>query len=259
MLPAVVPLGALPFVRPAATSDRAMHPWPRRGAGPEYLGIREYRAGDPIRHVHWRSTARTGTVMVREFEEEQTRRLAILVDAAWDAGEAWTPLDRVCAVAASVAMAALAQGHGARLVVPGGDGTEVLARAGGMELLERLAHLTPIPTPSFTQMIEDAASLRGVETVVLAFPARRGNEPTALGSAVAALAARTDQVVAIPVEIGLDEAPGEVPAEGDWTRLEESLRAAGADVYPWRAGDDLTALLGPPTGDRIVATAVDGP
>jgi uncharacterized protein (DUF58 family) len=253
VLPVVVPLGQLSFVHPAATSDRAMHPWPRRGTGPEYLGIREYRAGDSIRHVHWPSTARTGTVMVREFEQEQTRRLAILVDAAWDAGEAWTPLDRVCAVAASVAMAALAQGHGTRLVVPAGADVEVLARTDGAELLERLARLTPAPTPSFLTMIADAGSLRGVESVVLAFPARRGNDPATLVPAVAALAGQTGQVVAVPVEIDADEAPEEALAEGDWTRLEESLRTAGAEVYPWRRGDDLAMLLGEPMTDRGVA------
>ena len=56
----VEPLGALPFVRPASTSETAMHTAPRRGHGPEYLGIREYRPGDSMRHVHWASTARHG-------------------------------------------------------------------------------------------------------------------------------------------------------------------------------------------------------
>jgi uncharacterized protein (DUF58 family) len=251
VLPAVVELGPLSFVHPAATADRAIHALPRRGTGPEYLGIREYRPGDPMRHVHWRSTARTGTVMVREFEREQTRRLAILVDAAWDAGQVWTPLDRVCAVAASVAMAALAQGHGARLIVPARDDVEVLARAEGAELLERLALLTPTSTPPFSASIERATVLRGVETVVLAFPARRGNGPEDLLAPVSRLTGLVAQVVAIPVEVTLEEAPDEALGEGGWTALEESLRAVGAEVYPWRAGDDLRALLGPVGGATL--------
>ena len=68
VLPKVESLGALPFIEPAATTDHAIHSAPRRGQGPEYLGIREYRPGDSMRHVHWPSTARTGAVMVREFE-----------------------------------------------------------------------------------------------------------------------------------------------------------------------------------------------
>jgi uncharacterized protein (DUF58 family) len=36
--------------------------------GLEPRGIREFAPGDSIRHVHWRSTARTGTLLVKEFE-----------------------------------------------------------------------------------------------------------------------------------------------------------------------------------------------
>ncbi|HVF08847.1 MAG TPA: DUF58 domain-containing protein, partial [Actinomycetota bacterium] len=62
VLPMVEPLGPMPFVRPASTTERALHAAPRRGHGPEFFGIREYRPGDSMRHVHWASTARTGAV-----------------------------------------------------------------------------------------------------------------------------------------------------------------------------------------------------
>ena len=39
-----------------------------RGAGIEPRGVREYVPGDPQRYVHWASTARTGKIMVKEFE-----------------------------------------------------------------------------------------------------------------------------------------------------------------------------------------------
>jgi len=39
-----------------------------RGAGIEPRGIREYQPGDPQRYVHWTSSARSGRLMVKEFE-----------------------------------------------------------------------------------------------------------------------------------------------------------------------------------------------
>lgn len=249
VLPVVIPLGPLAFARPAATTHQAIHTSRRRGSGPEYLGIREYRPGDPMRHVHWPSTARTDTLMVREFEEEQTHRLAIAIDASWDVEsdpESWTPLDRVCAASASIALSALAQGHGTRLVLPGADGVEVMARADGSELLRRLALVTADRRFDLVDTLTELpGALQGVETLVLVFPARRGLDVAGLAGALDQLVAGIDTVVAIPVEVSAEEAKTECRPPGGWTTLEENLRGAGAEVYPWRSGDDLSALLAP--------------
>jgi uncharacterized protein (DUF58 family) len=54
---------------------------PRRGImDGDYYGVREWRAGDSPRWVHWRSTAKRGDVMVREFEQQRNRDIAVLVD-----------------------------------------------------------------------------------------------------------------------------------------------------------------------------------
>lgn len=46
----------------------------------EFLGNREYRPGDPIKHIHWRSWARVGSPVVMEFQEEYFSRIAIILD-----------------------------------------------------------------------------------------------------------------------------------------------------------------------------------
>lgn len=50
-----------------------------------FHALREYTVGDDRRHVHWRTTARTGTLMVRQFEE--TRRSHIVVALANDSDQ----------------------------------------------------------------------------------------------------------------------------------------------------------------------------
>ena len=50
------------------------------GDSMEFLGTREYRQGDALKHIHWRSWARIGKPVVMEFQEEYFSRIAILLD-----------------------------------------------------------------------------------------------------------------------------------------------------------------------------------
>ena len=240
VLPKVFVLGPLPFVGAIGTVEHAMHSVPRRGNGPEYLGIREYRTGDSMRHVHWPSTARHGVVMVREFEEERTRRLAIVVDTERDEGDAWTPLDRCCSAAASVASAAFAHGHGARLVAAGADGViDVLLRADEGDVLRWLASLQPsgVPVGYVTDGL-GVAELRGTETVVVVAAAWKSADAF---TAVGRLAATVPRVVVIGVGTG---APAGVDGRDDeLDAFVARSSAAGVETYAWRNGEDLAAVL----------------
>ncbi|HNM47323.1 MAG TPA: DUF58 domain-containing protein, partial [Candidatus Sumerlaeota bacterium] len=42
----------------------------RAGHSEEFLGVREYRTGDPTRLVHWKLSARHNRLIVKEFQEE---------------------------------------------------------------------------------------------------------------------------------------------------------------------------------------------
>ena len=48
--------------------------------GEDDVGVREYRFGDDLRRIHWRSTARTGETMVRQDEEPTRRRALVVLD-----------------------------------------------------------------------------------------------------------------------------------------------------------------------------------
>ena len=50
------------------------------GQSEEYVALRDYRHGDPMRHIHWRSWARVGKPVVKEFEDEFFVRHALVLD-----------------------------------------------------------------------------------------------------------------------------------------------------------------------------------
>lgn len=51
-----------------------------RGRGMDFSEVRHYQAGDEIRHMEWRVTARTGKPHVKLFQEERERPVVILTD-----------------------------------------------------------------------------------------------------------------------------------------------------------------------------------
>jgi uncharacterized protein (DUF58 family) len=46
----------------------------------DFYGVRDWRSGDSQRWIHWRTTARRGDLVVRQFELPRTQDLAILLD-----------------------------------------------------------------------------------------------------------------------------------------------------------------------------------
>ncbi len=51
-----------------------------RGEGGDFLGLREYRPGDPMRKIHWKSWARRGIPVVKQHEENRFARYGLVLD-----------------------------------------------------------------------------------------------------------------------------------------------------------------------------------
>ncbi|MEU0151805.1 DUF58 domain-containing protein [Micromonospora fulviviridis] len=110
--------------------------------GEDDAATREYRVGDDLRRVHWKSTARTGELMVRREEQPWESRATVVLDtrAAGHRGEGPTAsFEWAVSTAASVAVHLRQAGYKLRLVT--GSGADVDATEAGGEgvLLDHLA------------------------------------------------------------------------------------------------------------------------
>ena len=54
------------------------------GQSEEFISLRDYRRGDPLRHIHWRSWAKTDKPIVKEFQDEYFVRHALVLDTFVD-------------------------------------------------------------------------------------------------------------------------------------------------------------------------------
>lgn len=78
--PAFHPLTSLPLPMSNRYQPGGLAPNLRVGASPEYIGNREYRAGDSPRRLDFRAWARLSRPVVREFQEEYYCRVALVLD-----------------------------------------------------------------------------------------------------------------------------------------------------------------------------------
>jgi len=152
----VEPGGVRAEQRGAATPAAA------RGGSEEFMYLREYRPGDPKRHVDWKSWARLGEPVVKEFMGERLPRQALVLDTATDDPYGERFEEAVSVAASFVCPGASPQGGAQALeLVLVGSGRPPLACAPGVappeRLLEALACVEARPDSAFGEDSEAAA------------------------------------------------------------------------------------------------------
>ena len=132
---------------------------PRGGYGNEVFGVREYRAGDSLRRIHWRSSARRGELVVREYEPPGLQTLTILVDPD---PPSLPVADQIARLAASEAWDCIREGG---RVAIGGPGMEPVGPS--RDLWSLLDWLARYPQPASTDLAAGSPA-GGQEVVVIA-------------------------------------------------------------------------------------------
>lgn len=211
-----------------------------RPSGLEPHGVRDYVEGEPLRAVHWPTSARRGALMVRDLEDAPRDSVAVLVDV--DASQVAGPpgrssLDDAVRAAAGLLRVHVARSRSALLVVATPEPEIHRVRSLGRDweaALDALAAAGPAPGAQLRGLLARGVLATVPDLVVLT------GRPAAVADALVARHAvgRAAAVVAV-----------DTPTYAGRSATDSSpallrLAAAGIPVAVLRRGDSLVEALG---------------
>lgn len=174
------------------------------GRSEEFVSLRDYRRGDPPRHIHWRSWAKTGIPIVKEFEDEFFVRHALILDTFTDVPHSET-FEEAVSIAASFACTVVTQESLLDLLFIGAQAYCFTAGRGlahADQMLEILASVLTCPDKPFSSLqhlvLNHAAIVSGCICVLLAWDKERQDLVQKL------------MALGLPVMVLIVVAPGEV-------------------------------------------------
>ncbi len=196
-----------------------------------FSSLREYVPGDDPRQVHWRSTARTGRLMVKEHVDTSRPTTTVVLDTR-AARYTGTAFEDAVEITASVALATKRRGRPVEVRLLGEDRAAV-ERAGARDLLDRLAAVQTVDdeSPATVTALVDRAAAGGALVLVT------GDGETRLATHVASARRRFAPVVLVEVVPGAQlttarraglsvvRAGSAVDAAGAWNQLVIGRRA----------------------------------
>jgi uncharacterized protein (DUF58 family) len=140
------------------------------GRGYDLYRLREFAAGDAARHIDWKATARSQTVMVREFTREDERKLKIIFDNPGPGDVSEAEYESAVSLAASLAWRLADDTSEISFAAPGYSGPG--------EALSFLKYLAVIEPQAQALPLESLTSGGAYNLVITARP--RGSIPTHL-------------------------------------------------------------------------------
>ncbi|MBI2704168.1 MAG: DUF58 domain-containing protein [Actinobacteria bacterium] len=224
--PRVHPINARPAGRHRDLEGATRESAPEGGI--TFHAIREYEIGDDLRHVHWRATAHTGSLMVRQFVDTSQPNTMVILDNRASIHTA-DSFELAAEVAASIVSASLSQNFPIELKLldqPGLGGTRSVAHDVFLEALaaanlgrqgDLLGVLRTMPT----------ATEGNTLVIVTAAPGAREEMP-----AIARLATSFDSVLVVNVRA----ADGTLPAPSALVQVLD-VDTAENFVRLWQSGN----------------------
>lgn len=114
----------------------------------EFSALRDWTPGDDVRRIHWRSTARRGSPVVRQFDVPWQRRTTIVLDLTPDATDDQA-FERAVSAAASIVELVARRDEQVRLICTDGSDTGFLAASEHLDdLMDLLATVASVDRDS---------------------------------------------------------------------------------------------------------------
>ncbi len=142
------------------------------GDSQEFMSLRDYQPGDPLRSIHWRSYAKRGEPVVKEYKDEFFVRHGLVLDT-FITGQTSNQFEEAVSLAASFSLSIEDQDSLLDLLFIGNEAHHFTTGRGfgkSSNLLEILACVTPSPDPDFhnlTNLIEKSLSEFSVLILIL--------------------------------------------------------------------------------------------
>jgi uncharacterized protein (DUF58 family) len=149
------------------------------GDSQEFISLRDYRPGDPLRRIHWKSWAKTGRPVVKEYQDEFYVRHGLILDTFQNT-EKSERFEEAVSVASSFACAVQSQESLLDLMFVGAEAYCFTAGRGVAHtdrMLEILASVQPCKNKPFTTLppvvLERSSLLSGCICVLLSWDDER--------------------------------------------------------------------------------------
>jgi len=220
--------------------------------GTDYRSIREYRPGDPLRRIHWKSSAHTGRFNVIEFEESLASDVALALDLTdgSDVGAGKdTTLEYGIKLAVAIAEHALGNRSSCRLTARAVVDRSLDCRNMAHDLsrlLEALARASADCPQPFSKVLDGIAPRleRGAMLMVIT-----PSTDAAIAGIVRRLVVNgvSVHVFCLRGDTFARQAGGRrkaVDQSGQYTSFAAHIAASGASVHEIRCGGDPVAQIG---------------
>jgi uncharacterized protein (DUF58 family) len=149
-----------------------------------FAGVRPYRAGDPMKRVHWRATARTGVPVSKRFDPTRAQNIMVALDVQVMSGSVWVNdeelVESLMVAASSLVRYSLLEGASCGLAAMAashsGTGFALIAPRTGRDQLgtiaDLLGRLNAAPSAPFEHLLVRLPQSVGIGTTVVVVTAR---------------------------------------------------------------------------------------